>query len=174
LLQTPRHESKLPGWALTNPGNPNSGPEVRDPQDAAGALGRQVQVLQASSERDIDRAFSALAQLRPAALIITTDPFFTSQRHQIVTLANHHGLPTIYYIREWVVTGGLMSYGPSFADAYRQVGDYAAKILNGAKPSELPVIQSTKFELFINLKTAKTYGFAIPQTLLALADEVIE
>jgi len=159
---------------FTNPANPNSKNETTDLQDAAQSLGRQVQILYASSEREVDTAFKTLAQDRPGALILTTDPFFTIQRYQIVTLANHYGVPTIYYVREWAVAGGLMSYGPSFADAYRQVGEYAARILKGAKPAELPVMQSTKFELFINLKTAKTYDFAIPPTLLALADEVIE
>jgi putative tryptophan/tyrosine transport system substrate-binding protein len=140
----------------------------------ARALGRQVQILNATAEREIDMAFKTLAKERPGALILTTDPFFTTQRYQIVTLANHYAVPTIYYVREWAIAGGLMSYGPSFTEAYRQVGEYAARILKGAKPAELPVMQSTKFELFINLKTARTYGFTIPPTLLALADEVIE
>jgi len=159
---------------LANPSNPNAIPEIGDVRDAARALGRQMRLLQAASEREIDTAFADVAKERAGALIVATDPFFTTRRHQIVALANHYVVPAIYYVREWVLAGGLLSYGPSFADAYRQVGEYAGRILKGAKPTELPVMQSTKFELFINLRTAKTHGFTIPTTLLALADEVIE
>src|SRR5262245_40641673 len=159
---------------LANPSNPNTENEVKDLHAAARTLGRQLRILHASGEREIDTAFKTLAQERPGAIILATDPYLTTRRHQVVALANHYAIPAVYYVREWAIAGGLISYGPSFADAYRLIGDYAARILKGAKPDELPVIQSAKFELFINLKTAKTYGFTIPPTLLALADEVTE
>jgi putative tryptophan/tyrosine transport system substrate-binding protein len=159
---------------LVNPTNPNAVSETKDVQNAARALGRQVRVLYASSEREIDAAFTTLVQQKAGALILATDPFFTARQHQIVALANHYVVPTIYYAREYVVAGGLLSYGPNIAEAYRQVGDYAGRILKGTKPAELPVMQSTKFDLFINLRTARDYGFVIPPALLALADEVIE
>ena len=143
-------------------------------QDAARNSGRQLVVLNASSESEIDDAFAALAQKQSRALIVSTDPFFASRSHQIVVLAAHHKIPTIYDRREFVALGGLISYGTHLVDAYRQIGVYAGKIIKGAAPSELPVMQPTRFELVINLKSARTLGLDIPDKLLAFADEVIE
>jgi putative ABC transport system substrate-binding protein len=157
---------------LVNPKSLN--PDARDMQEAARTLGQSVRVLDAASEADIDTAFRSLAQERDDALIVVSNPLFTSRRDQIVTLANYHRIPAIYPLREYVGSGGLVSYGASIKNAYRQAGVYAGRLLKGAKPADLPVEQPTKFELVINLKTAKTLGLAVPDKLLALADEVIE
>src|ERR1700724_2212755 len=158
---------------LMNPQAPEAKFHLSDMQAAARESGQQISVLNASSERDIDNVFTALAQ-RGGALIVSTDPFFVSRFHQIVVLAAHHKIPAIYDRREFVAAGGLISYGTHLPDAYRQIGMYAGRIIAGAKPSDLPVMQPTKFELVINLKTAKTLGLAIPPGVLAIADEVIE
>jgi putative ABC transport system substrate-binding protein len=157
---------------LMNPQAPEAKFHLSDMQAAARESGQQISVLNASSERDIDNVFTALAQ-RGGALIVSTDPFFVSRFHQIVVLA-FHKIPAIYDRREFVAAGGLISYGTHLPDAYRQIGMYAGRIIAGAKPSDLPVMQPTKFELVINLKTAKTLGLAIPPGVLAIADEVIE
>ena len=146
---------------------------LSDMHAAVRESGQQISILKASNESDIDDAFTALTQ-RGGALIVSTDAFFVSRLHQIVVLAAYHKIPTIYDRREFVVVGGLVSYGPHLPDAYRQIGVYAGRIIAGAKPSSLPVIQPTKFELVINLQTAKKLRLAIPDKLLALADEVIE
>jgi len=143
-------------------------------QAAARDLGQRFMVLNASSERDIDNAFTTLAQNQSGALIVSTDPFFFSRFHQIVVLAAYLKIPTIYDRREYVAAGGLISYGTHLSEAFSQIGVYAGKILKGAKPSALPVMQPTKFELVINTRTAKALGLDIPDKLLALADEVIE
>jgi putative ABC transport system substrate-binding protein len=147
------------------------GQEMRD---AARAVGQQIEVLNARSEQEIDAAFVTLAQKHADALLIVSSPLFTNRRHQIVALANHHRIPTIYPLREYVASGGLMSYGTNIADAYRQSGVYVGRILKGEKPADLPILQPTKFDLVINLKTAKALGLTVPDKLLALADEVIE
>jgi putative ABC transport system substrate-binding protein len=133
-----------------------------------------LQVLKASNAQEIDQAFSAMVQMRPDALLIVSSPLFTNSRHQIVTLANHHRIPAIYPLREYVLAGGLLSYGASIVDAYRQSGVYTGRILQGAKASDLPIQQPTKFELLINLKAAKASAIEIPASLLGRADEVIE
>jgi putative tryptophan/tyrosine transport system substrate-binding protein len=158
---------------LMNPQAPEAKFHLSDMQAAARESGQQISVLNASSERDINNVFTALAQ-RGGALIVSTDPFFVSRFHQIVVLAAYHKIPAIYDRREFVAAGGLISYGTHLPDAYRQIGMYAGRIIAGAKPSDLPVMQPTKFELVINLKTAKTLGLAIPPGVLAIADEVIE
>jgi len=142
--------------------------------EAARAAGHRVELVEASNEREIHSAFKRMEQLRAQALLVGADPFFGSRREQIVTLANHYAVPAIYEVREFADAGGLMSYGTSLTDAYRQIGVYTGRILKGEKPAELPVVQSTKFELVINLKTAKTLGIEVPPNLLARADEVIE
>ena len=147
---------------------------MQDLQSAARSLGKQIRVLNAVNEGEIDAAFVAMARERPDALLLGTDPFLVSRREQIVALANHYRMPALYTWREFAEVGGLLSYGPIHTEPYRLVGIYTGRILKGAKPAELPVIQSTKFELVINLKTAKTLGLEIPPTLLARADEVIE
>jgi putative ABC transport system substrate-binding protein len=131
-------------------------------------------VLNTDNEGEIDAAFVVMARERPDALLLGADAFLTSRRDQIVTLANHYRMPALYNWREFAQAGGLLSYGPSHTEPYRLVGIYTGRILKGAKPADLPVIQSTKFELVINLKTAKSLGIEIPPTLLARADEVIE
>jgi putative ABC transport system substrate-binding protein len=159
---------------LVNPNNPNAGPDTKDLQAAAEALGRRLEVLPASSEREIETAFAAVTERRVRALFINIDSFLVSRLDQLVALAARHRVPTIYPFREMVTAGGLMSYGASFPRAWRQSGVYVGKILKGAKPAELPVVQPTNLELVINLKTAKALGLTVPPTLLARADEVIE
>jgi len=159
---------------LVNPTDPRAKTQTRDMQDAALALGLQIHVLNASTEGEINTAFAKLAQLRAGALIVGTGELFNTRPEQLVASAARQGLPTIYQSREFVAVGGLMSYGPSRADAYRQAGVYTGRVLKGEKPADLPVSQPTKFELIINLKTAKALGLTIPSGVLAIADEVIE
>jgi putative ABC transport system substrate-binding protein len=159
---------------LINPNNPNSKTQLRDLQTAARMLGRRLHVLNASSERDIDAGFATLAQVRADALVVGPDSFFSSRRDQLVALAARYAVPTVYSWPEYVAAGGLMSYGSSLADANRLVGVYVGQILKGAKPADLPVVQSTRVELVINMKTAKTLGLTFPITLLGRADQVIE
>jgi putative tryptophan/tyrosine transport system substrate-binding protein len=159
---------------LVNPDGPSySESRARQAQEDARSFGQQLHVLRARTEQDIDAAFATLVQLRAGALVVGTDPFFNLRREQIAGLATRHAVPAIFDFREFVTAGGLMSYGPSLSDAYRQAGIYTGKILDGAKPGDLPVLQPTKVELVINLKTAKALGITIPQSLLLRA-EVIE
>jgi putative tryptophan/tyrosine transport system substrate-binding protein len=142
--------------------------------EAARSIGQQVHILYATSERELDDAFSAMSQIQAGALVVSADPFFNSRRDQIITLAARHAIPAIYEGREYAVAGGLASYGTSLSEAYHQLGVYTARILGGAKPADLPVVQSTKFEFVLNLKTAKALGLKISDNLLSLANEVIE
>jgi putative ABC transport system substrate-binding protein len=160
--------------ALSNPTNPGAEAAMRGVRQAARALGLQVHVLQASAEREFDTVFATLAELRPAGLLIEADPVFTSGDAQLAGLALRHAMPTISQFREFPAAGGLMSYGGNLRETFRLAGVHVGRILNGAKPADLPVQQATKIELVINLKTAKTLGLAVPQTLLVAADEVIE
>jgi putative ABC transport system substrate-binding protein len=159
---------------LVNPRSPEAEPQLRDLQETARAVGQPLRVLSASSEPEIDAAFAILAKQRVAALLVTNDPFFRGSRDHLIALAARYAVPAVYDRRSYAAAGGLMSYGTHYLEGYRKLGIYASKILNGAKPAELPVEQSTKFELIINLKTAKSLGIEIPPTLLARADEVIE
>jgi putative ABC transport system substrate-binding protein len=161
---------------LINPSNPESVRQPAELQDAARAIGLQLVVLTATTAGDIDTAFTAMVQNRVGALLVGSDPFFGNRREQIIALAAQHAIPTIYADagREVAGAGGLMIYGNSLADAYRRAGIQTGRILKGAKPSELPVDQATKFELIINLRTAKALGLDVPPTLIARADEVIE
>jgi putative ABC transport system substrate-binding protein len=159
---------------LMNPKTADAETQLSDVQAAARTLQQRIDVMNASNESDIDMAFATLAQTKSSALLVGADPFFNNRRNLIISLAARHAIPAIYPLRDFADSGGLISYGTSLTDAYRQVGVYAGKILNGAKPTELPVVQPTKFELVINLKTANALGLEIPPKLLALADEVIE
>jgi putative ABC transport system substrate-binding protein len=159
---------------LVNPTRPSFESEVKNAQEGAQALGVKLIVLNASTAAEIDTAFAELSQQRIAALLIGTDPFFQTRRDQIVALANRLRVATMYNIREYVVAGGLISYAPSLAEVYRQAGIYVAKILKGAKPAVLPVLQPTKFDLVINLKTARALGLTVSNQMQLLADEVIE
>jgi putative ABC transport system substrate-binding protein len=158
--------------------NPNNNPtfelQTRDLLAAAPVMGLKVQILKASNDREIDAAFVRLAQARTGALLVGTDAFFNSRIERLIELAARHAIPTMYPVREFVVAGGLISYGTSLTEMYRQVGLYTGRILKGEKPADLPVIQTTKHELIINLKTAKALGLQIPDRLLAIADEVID
>jgi putative tryptophan/tyrosine transport system substrate-binding protein len=158
---------------LVNPNNPNSGTLARV-EAAARAAGMKTLILNVSNENGFDAPFTTLVQQRADALVVGNDPFFINWREKIIALAARHAVPTIYGFRDYAVAGGLMTYGPIVPDAYRQVGVYVGRILNGEKPADLPVVLSTKFELVINLTTARTLGFNVPPPLLARADAVIE
>jgi len=157
---------------LVNPNNPTS--ELTDAQTAARTLGLQIHVLNANTESDIDQAFASAVQQGVGALIVGADPFFNSRRDQVVALAARERVPTIYYSREFAAAGGLMSYGASSTEVYRQGGTYTGRVLKGEKPADMPMMQLSKFELVINRKTAKDLGLSIPSGVLAIADEVIE
>jgi putative tryptophan/tyrosine transport system substrate-binding protein len=147
---------------------------LRDVEAAARVIGLQIQVLNASTSREIDTAFATITRERPDALFVGTDPFFVSRRVQLAQMTTLHKVPAIYALRQYAEAGGLMSYGASLTDTYRQMGAYAGRLLKGAKPADLPVVQATKFELVVNHQTARMLGLTVPSSLLATADEVIE
>jgi putative ABC transport system substrate-binding protein len=159
---------------LVNPGLPQAEIQVSDVQTAARSVGQDIMILNARSIREINAAFATLAKIRAEALLVTTDPLFFTRATQLVVLAARHGIPTLYSRREFAAAGGLASYGPNTNDDYRVVGGYAARILKGERPGDLPIQQSAKFELVINVSTATALNFQIPDKLLALANEVIE
>ena len=159
---------------LVNPTNPNAATVTRELQAAARTLGLELHVLHASSERDFDIVFARVVQLRAVGLVVSNDPFFVSRSEQLVDLTLRHAFAAIFQSREFAAAGGLMSYGGSVAEAHRQAGIYAGRIIKGAKPADLPVQAPTRYQLVINLKTAKALGLEVPATLLARADEVIE
>jgi putative ABC transport system substrate-binding protein len=159
---------------LINPRNPTSESQIKDVQAAARAFGVELLILNARSEREIDAAFASSVQQRVNAVIVGADGYFVSRRDQVVGLAAHHALPAIYFLREFADIGGLISYGASISDAYRLTGDYVGRILKGEKPADVPVQQTVKFELAINLKTAKALGLTVPLIMQMTADEVIE
>ena len=160
--------------ALAKPSNPNAQPQLRDLQAAASTLGRELVVFGADNAQEIDKNFAMMAQRRIGALVVTADGFLIGRQDQIVALAARYAVPTMYPLSQYVAAGGLISYGANLPDAYRQTGIYVGRILKGAKPADLPVLQPTKVELVINLKTAKALGLNVPPTLLAIADEVVE
>jgi len=159
---------------LVNPDNPNAGLDMAQLEDSARALGQPVSFVRARTEAEIEAVFATLSERRVSALLVNTDPFFLARPALFVSLTARNRIPAIYAQREFVAAGGLISYGASLADGYRQVGIYAGRILKGERPADLPIVQPTKFEIAINLKTAKALGLDIPPTLLAIADEVIE
>jgi putative tryptophan/tyrosine transport system substrate-binding protein len=168
----------VPGAAtigvLLNPKFPSAEPALRDVQAAASGVGMQIKVFRASTDDEIDAAFVGISQQHLAALAIVADPFFDTRREKLVALAARHAVPAMYHFREYAVAGGLISYGIDNAEAYRQLGIYTGQVLRGTKPADLPIMQATKFQLVINLKTAKVLGLKISDNLLSLADEVIE
>jgi putative ABC transport system substrate-binding protein len=159
---------------LINPGLPQAEIQVRDVQTAARGIGQEITIVNARSIREINAAFATLAQMRAEALLVTTDPLFFTRATQLIVLSSRHAIPTLYSRREFAAAGGLVSYGPNANDDYRVVGGYAARILKGEKPGDLPIQQSAKFELVVNLSTATALSMEIPDKVLALADEVIE
>jgi putative ABC transport system substrate-binding protein len=159
---------------LVNPTYPDAAPTVKDVTMAGRAMGLQIQVYNAATNREIDAAFASLARERPDAVFVGPDPLFTSRRVQLILLAMRHAVPATYGTREFADAGGLMSYASSIADAWRQLGGYTGRILKGEKPADMPVVQSSKFELIINHQTARMLGLTVPPALLARADEVIE
>jgi putative ABC transport system substrate-binding protein len=159
---------------LLNPNNPTVGNQQKDIEKAARAVGLRVHAVQASTASELDAAFDSIAQNRIPALLVTADAFFTASRDKLTILAARDAVPTIYYFRDFAVAGGLMSYGASLADQYRQIGIYTGHVLKGTKPADLPIVQPTTFEFVINLKTARTLGITLPPGVLAIADEVIE
>ena len=159
---------------LVNPNFPASEAQISDMQDAARAMNQPIQVLRANTDREVSAAFETIVQQRIPALVVAASPFFDTRRNILVELANRNTVPTIYHFREFADAGGLMAYGISFTDGYRQVGVYTGRVLKGANPADLPVTQSTKFEFVINVKTAKFLGLKLSDNLLSLADEVIE
>ena len=159
---------------LFNPTNRGTDAQMKDAQEAARAINQQTHILNAHTDEEIDTAFAAMVQIRAGALLIGADSYFTGRRDKIIALAARHRIPTIYEQREHALAGGLMSYGTNLADGYRQAGIYTGRILKGEKPADLPVIQATKFEFVINLKTATALGLAVPNSMQLLADEVIE
>jgi putative ABC transport system substrate-binding protein len=174
-LQLLRELSKATTIAvLVNPGNPAGELELTEVKAAAHSIGQQIQILNASSDEDFETVSATIVREKPGALLVGSDPFFLARREPLVLLAAHHHLPALYPLRAFVLDGGLISYGASLADAYRQGGIYVGRILRGEKPAELPVVQPTKFELVINLKTAKALGVTVPPAFLVRADEVIE
>jgi putative ABC transport system substrate-binding protein len=160
--------------ALVNPANANTDNQSKELKEAARTLGLQLHVLNAGSEREIETAFATLTQIRAGALAVASDPFLFARRQQLIVLAARHAVPAIYEWREFAEAGGLVSYGTSLTEAYHQAGSYAGRILKGEKPSDLPVVQTTKFEFVINLTVAKVLGLDVPPGLSARADEVIE
>jgi putative ABC transport system substrate-binding protein len=159
---------------LINPQGPDAASQLKDVRSASQAIGQPIHIVMASTQAEIDAAFPEMSQNRAAALIVGADPFFNDRRQQIVALAARSSLPAVYESREFVLVGGLMSYGASITDAYRQAGVYTGRILKGEKPAELPVTQAIKFEFVFNSKTAKTLGLELNPQLLATADEVID
>ena len=159
---------------LVNPNFPDAESQSKDLREAARKLGQQVHVVNANSENDFERAFATFVQLQARVLLVTVDPLFNSRREQLVALAARHKIPTMYFGREFVLAGGLMSYAANLADGYRQAGIYVGRILKGARPADLPVVQPTKFDLVLNLKTAKALGLTVPMIMQMTADEVIE
>ena len=159
---------------LLNPRHPGSESQFKDVEQAARIIGRQIEILRANTDDEIDAAFETATRQRIAALAVSASPFFDTRRHKLVALAARHAVPTMYHFREYAASGGLVSYGIDIVDVYRQVGVYTGRVLKGAKPADLPVMQPTKFEFVINLKTAKALGLDIPPGLSARADEVIE
>ena len=159
---------------LVNSNSPTADAVSKDMKGTAQKLGLQLHVLRAGTDSEIDFAFVTLIELHAGALKVASEPFFDSRREKLVALASRHALPAVYSWPEYVAAGGLMSYGTVLSEAYRQAGVYAGRILKGEKPADLPIVQPTKFELVINLKTARTLGLTVPATLLAAADDVIE
>jgi putative tryptophan/tyrosine transport system substrate-binding protein len=159
---------------LVNPNSAAAERQTKDVQEAARAKGVQLIILRAGTESEIDGAFGSLVELQAGALLVGADPFFNSRREKLVALETRYAIPAIYERREFAAAGGLISYGPSFTDTWRQMGIYTGRILNGAKPADLPVQQPTTFELVVNLNTAKALGLTVPPSILSRADEVIE
>jgi putative ABC transport system substrate-binding protein len=172
----PRELEHLPGpfAVLLNPNRPDHADQTRQVQEAAASTGQQTQILLASNESDIDAAFATAVQLHAGVMLVATDQLFNSQRDKIVALSARQAIPAIYEQREAALAGGLISYGTNYRDGYRQVGVYTGRILKGEKPGDLPVVQSSKFEFVINLKTARALGIEVPPSLSAEADEIIE